>query len=416
MVRRWLMFLGVLAYAVGSIATAQGDALARPKYAIRAGKVLTMDDQNRVLDHVIIFVADGKIERIVPEKGAKIPDGYKVMDHSNHWVLPGFIDCHSHTATNQSGDLHDYVWLTNPGLRAGDLIQVDTFNNNRAIAGGVTTALLIPGSGTNLSGFGGIARHGARTIGEAVMRSPGSLKIAQAGNPERWYFGKGRSYMNYNLRQTLVKARRYWKRWSDFEAGVTKTRPAYDQRWEDFRLIFGKLIPASVHTQMFQVVSKSMTMLHDTFGMKLMIDHGTFDAYKAAALAIERKVYAIVGPRVWWMDEQDRTINSCAGKWWDAGLRKVGLNTDAGVLPQEDLRLQGTLSVKYGWQTYPALEGLTKTAAEILGVDDRIGIIAPGRDADLVAWTGDPFDCRSGVERVFALGRVVYEASGRRLY
>ncbi|MCA9323003.1 MAG: amidohydrolase family protein, partial [Planctomycetes bacterium] len=122
------------------------------------------------------------------------------------------------------------------------------------------------------------------------------------------------------------------------------------------------------------------------------------------------------GPRVWWMDEQDRTINSCAGMWYARGNEKIGLNTDAGVLPQEDLRMQGSVSVHHGWRTYPALRGLTRMAAESLGLDDRIGSLQPGMEADIVVWTGDPLDFRSGVEQVFALGRIAYDAKNRRLY
>ncbi len=388
----------------------------RPKLAILAGKVLTMNAQDQVINNAVIFVADGKIQRIARRKGVKIPQEYTVIDHSADWVMPGLIDPHNHTATQQGGDLHDYVWLTNPGLRAGDLVEVDSTNNRMAIAGGVTTALMIPGSGTNMSGFGGVVRLGAKTAEDAIIKSPGSLKIAQAGNPERWYFGPQRSYMNFNLRQTLQKAKDYHEAWNAYEAGKTKIKPAKNMTWEDFRPLFRNEIPASVHTQMFQVVSESIHLLADEFGLKLMIDHGTFDGFKAGKLVSKRGLHVMVGPRVWWMDPQDGTINSCAGAYWDRGCRKIGLNTDAGVLPQEDLSLQGAMSVRYGWKTYAALKGMTFQAADSLGLQKQIGSIQPGLDADLVAWTGDPLDFRSGVEAVYQLGELVYKPGKRRRF
>ncbi|MFT7616637.1 MAG: imidazolonepropionase-like amidohydrolase [Planctomycetota bacterium] len=388
----------------------------KPKLAILAGKVLTMNAKDQVINNAVVFVSNGKVERIVPRRDAKIPADYKILDHSAHWIMPGLIDPHNHTATEQRNDLHDYVWLTNPGLRAGDLVEVDSPNNRMAIAGGVTTALMIPGSGTNMSGFGGVVRLGAQNAEDAVTKSPGSLKIAQAGNPERWYWGPNRSYMNFNLRQTLQKAKDYHEAWNAFEAGKTKVKPAKDASWEDFRLLFRNEIPASVHTQMFQVVSKSILMLHDEFGLKLMIDHGTFDGFKAGTLAAERNIHVMVGPRIWWMNEQDGSINSCAGGYWDRGCRKVGLNTDAGVLPQEDLSMQGSMSVRYGWETYAALKGMTFQAADSLGLQKQIGSIQPGLDADLVAWTGDPLDFRSGVEAVYQLGALVYKPGKRRRF
>ncbi len=390
--------------------------VSRPRLAILAGKVLTMDAKDRVINNAVILVANGKIEKVGRRRDVPIPIGYKTVDMSAHWVLPGLIDPHNHTATEQRGDLHDYVWLTNPGLRAGDLVEVDSPNNRMAIAGGVTTALMIPGSGTNMSGFGGVVRLGAKRPSDAIIRSPGSLKIAQAGNPERWYWGPNRSYMNFNLRQTLQKAKDYHEAWNDFESGKSKVKPKKDVTWEDFRLLFRNEIPASVHTQMFQVVSESIHLLHDEFGLKLMIDHGTFDGFKAGKLVAERNIHVMVGPRVWWMNEQDGSVTSCAGGYWDRGCRKVGLNTDAGVLPQEDLPLQGAMSVRYGWKTYAALKGMTFQAADSLGLQKQIGSLAPGMDADFVAWTGDPLDFRSGVEAVYQLGELVYKPGKRRRF
>ncbi len=411
---RILGALGLLAVVASSAVRLA--AQERPRYALLAGKVLTMNEADEVVNNAVVLVADGKIEKIMRRSEAAIPAGYEVVDWGDRWLVPGLVDPHNHTATDQRGDLHDYVWLTNPGLRSGDLIEVDTDSNRMAVAGGVTTALLIPGSGTNMSGFGAVARLGAQRQEDAILRSPGSLKIAQAGNPERWYFGSGRTYMNFNLRQTLQKARDYHEAWNAFEQGKTKERPAREAIWEDFRKLFSGEIPASVHTQMFQVVSKSMTMLNDEFGLDLMIDHGTFDGFKAGELAAERDIDIMVGPRVWYMDEQDGSIRSCAGGYWDRGCRRVGLNTDAGVLPQEDLRLQGAMSTRYGWQTYPALKGITRRAAESLNLGDRIGAIIPGLDADIVVWSGNPLDFRSGVEAVYTLGEKVYDASERRRF
>ena len=170
--QRTILPLALVLLSIAVPASAQKEP---GKLALICGKVLTMDEKDTVHDNVVVFIGDGKIERIVPIKSATIPPGYEVHDHSNKWLVPGLIDCHNHTGTDASNDLHDYVWLTNAGLRAGDMIGVDTKDNRRSLAGGVTTALLIPGSGTNMSGFGGIVRFGALTQEEAIMRSPASL-------------------------------------------------------------------------------------------------------------------------------------------------------------------------------------------------------------------------------------------------
>jgi imidazolonepropionase-like amidohydrolase len=385
------------------------------KFAIMAGKILTMDENDTVHDNAILFVSGRKIERIAPIRGTVIPAGYEVIDHREHWLMPGLVDPHNHTATDAPG-LNERVALTNPGLRALDLASLDSNSNDRSLAGGVTTCLMIPGSSTNLGGFGVVLRLGAQRGEDLIMKGYGSVKIAQAGNPESFFFGGERSYMNYNLRQTLEKARQYHEDWNAFEGEGGGDKPSYDPYWEGMRGLFRRDFPASVHTQIYQVVAKTISMLHDEFGLQVMIDHGTFDGYKTAEMVKDRGIYAMIGPRCWWMDPRDRTINGCAAGYAKQGVERVGLNTDAGVLPQEDLPMQGAMAVRYGWKTYDALKGMTFWAADSLNLSDRIGSLRPGLDADIVAWTGNPIDFRSGVERVWVLGEVAYDASVRRLY
>ncbi len=400
MIARVLCTFSVLSMLISMV-----PAQERP-LAILAGKVCVMDKNATVLNNVVVLVSDGRIEKIIPARGASIPDGYRVIDHSDKWVVPGLIDCHNHTA-GALRELNDGVWLTNPGLRTSDLLAPGTDNMKRALAGGVTTVLLIPGSGTNLSGFGTIARTAGRTPQEMLMRGPGSLKIAQAGNPERYYFGVARSYMNFNLRQTLKKAQAH---------AAKSDQGAPNATWDGFRGLFAKEFPVSVHTQIYQVFTKTLTMLHDEFGLWVMPDHSTFDSYKAAELVLERDLHVIVGPRCFWMDPADRTINGCAARFWEAGVRKLGINTDAPVVPEENLTVQAAMAVRLGWETYPALAGLTRIPAEALGVIDRIGTVEVGKDADICVWTGDPIDPRSSVELAVVQGRVAYEAKKERIY
>jgi hypothetical protein len=116
------------------------------------------------------------------------------------------------------------VYQTNPGLDSRAIPRPDNAWVKRARTGGVTTTMMIPGSGTNMGGFGTVVSTGGKTPDEIVVRSPGSLKIAQAGNPE-WYFGgNGRSFMNWNTRQTIEKARAYWEKWQAYEK-LVQSRP-----------------------------------------------------------------------------------------------------------------------------------------------------------------------------------------------
>ncbi|MCA9254899.1 MAG: hypothetical protein KDA33_04650, partial [Phycisphaerales bacterium] len=174
---RWLMAITIV-FSVGATG-AFADEAPSTRFAIEAGKILTFDGSDTIINNGIVLVADGRIEKVGRRGEVEIPDGYQVIDHRNGWVTPGLVDCHNHIAGSLS-DLNDGVYLTNPGLRTLDTVEPRNENLENALSGGVTTVLLIPGSGNNMSGFGTITKTFGNDVEEMVMRSPGSLKIAQA--------------------------------------------------------------------------------------------------------------------------------------------------------------------------------------------------------------------------------------------
>lgn len=408
----WLIALGA-----GALASASAQQAA--VVAIEAGKVLTMGDDDRVLNDAVVLIEGGKIKAIGKRGEVEIPPGAQVIDARDRWLMPGLIDCHDHIAGSLS-DLNDGVYLTNPGLRTVDTLTPNNELLKNARSGGVTTVMLIPGSGNNMSGFGTIARTAGDSVEEMTVRAPGSLKIAQAGNPERYWFGVGRSYMNWNLGQTLAKARAYHDAWTAWEAakarGEELAPPARNLVWEDFRPLFRGEIPVTVHTQAYQVVQKTITQLHDTFGLRVVLDHSTFDGYRTSALVVERDIYTIVGPRQFYFDRTQRRIFSCAQRYFENGVRRLGFNTDAPVLPQEELSLQATIGCRLGFDPYLALKGLTIYPARALLIDDLVGSIEVGKAADFGLWTGDPLDPRHACLMTIVQGKVVYDARKDRRF
>jgi len=408
----WSLLIGTFAMAA-CVSRCAADEPGR--FAFRVGKVITMDADDRVINNAIVLVSDAKIERVGGADEVDIPTGYRLIERPDLWLLPGLIDPHNHSA-GSSRDLHDYVYLTNPGLRTVEALVPESENNKRARAGGVTTVLMLPGSGNNLSGFGTLTKLGGKNVDEMLIRSLGCLKIAQAGNPERYWYGVGRTFMYYNLRQTLHKAREYNEKWERFEKGETKEKPEFDLFWHDFREVFQRKMIALVHTQQYQVVMSTLDMLAKKMKIRVVLGHSTFDAYKTASLVTQQgDVYTTNGPRQIHFDRHQRKIMGNVARWWQGGVRKIGVNTDAGVLPQEDLPYQAAMACYFGWEPYEALCGITRIGAETLMIEDRVGSIEAGKDADLGLWTGDPVDPRSSCEMTLINGRIVYDASqGRR--
>ena len=223
-----------------------------PGLAILARKALVCELEGRVaVDNSVILIEDGKIAAVGGRRELDIPEGYEVLDVGDNWVAPGLIDLHNHTGASL-GDLNDMVFLTNPGIRASAGAVPDNPTQKLALAAGVSSVLTIPGSGTNMGGQGVLMRTGLDGYEENLLRDPGSLKLAQAGNPERrapWF--PRRSFMNYNTRNTFRRGVAYARSWEEFEAGKTSERPEKDLQFEIFRSLTSEETQISTHTQIY---------------------------------------------------------------------------------------------------------------------------------------------------------------------
>ncbi len=419
---RILLLLLTLVGLSGPVRAHDPGTAGGPGLAILTSKAITAELNGRsVVNNAVILIQDGKIEALGAASKIAIPEGYEVLDLGDLWVAPGLIDLHDHVAGGL-GDLNDMVYLTNPGLRASPTITPGNLAMKKALAGGVTSVLLIPGSGTNMGGQGVLVRGGFESFEENLIRDPGSLKLAQAGNPERYLFRVGRSFMNFNTRNTFVRGVAYAKKWEAYEEGVGP-RPEKDLQFEVFRHLRKGEAQVSTHTQMHQVVNKTVEMVAEEMGLPVYIDHGTFNGYMAAARAAKSGVNAILGPRQIQAPmppfvDTDGRILGVAASYQERGHPMIGFNTDAPVVPQEELSVQAAMGVRYGFENseMQAVRGLTIVPATTAGISSAIGSLEVGKDADLLIVTGDPVDPRTSIEMVLQRGHVVYdiEKNGRR--
>ncbi len=381
----------------------------RPPYAIKAGKILTIT--KGVIQNGIVLVKNGKIEKV--GKDIAIPAGYTVIDASQRWLLPGFVDIHSHTGGEGYGDINDMVFSLNPGLRILDTIALNTPGLKRAVAAGVTTINHIPGSGSNNGGTGIIMKTAGDDLDEVVLRFPGVLKISQAGNPERRWSGEigtGRMGMTWHLRELMHQIKAYHDEWEAYESGASKEKPKKNVKFEYIKEVYDGTLPVFVHCCWLQPVQTVFRMYHDELGMEnSVITHGEFGGYQNAPAVSTRKVHYDCGPRLYdfWYDSFRGLITEYA----KAGVKNISINTDAVGTGEEKLFLQAAMAVRLGIDDKMALEGITINGARAFGINDRVGSIEVGKDADLVIWTGNPLDVRSHVILTMINGKIFYEVS-----
>lgn len=384
--------------------------------ALKAEKALTCEfESNRAIDDVVVLVKRGKIVDIGTAGDVAIPEGAEVIDYGERWLTPGLVDLHSHVGGSR-GDINDMVYQLNSELRVSPAVIPDNSSLYRGLAAGVTTILFIPGSGTNMGGTGVLMKLGHDRYEDALVRDPGSLKIAQGDNPTRWGYGMSRILMNYGLRYRLRRGRAYAKAWQEYDRGE-REKPERELELDVFRELYADRTQISTHTQYYQLVLMTLTMLARDFALPTYIDHGSFDSYLTAPIAEKLGVAAILGPREIMVPRPPRfdTDGRIIGTAWgfqEHGDVQIGFNTDAPVVPQEELQLQAAMGVRYGLRNDrgQGLRGVTIIPARVAGIAHRVGSLEVGKDADILVTTGDPVDPRNGVHATWIDGVLHYDA------
>lgn len=367
--------------------------------ALLAGRVLTMDDADTIHQPGMVWMVRGTITYVgLPRE---VPEGFLLVEREDAWAIPGMIDLHSHIQTGGWGDINDMCRTVNPELRASAGFVPGNRLLRRACATGVTTLFGIPGSGTNLSGFGILykTKPDAR-YRDTVIADPGGMKVAQDSNPERragsFAFGNNRASMSWALADVVHRARA--------AARSARKDPALENL---VRVLRGEL-PVLIHTAGGDGVGNTVHMWSHEFHTRCFVSHGSFDGWKVAEAVGALGVPVNHGPRtIDFFSSRNGKVNGTAALY-ASQVPNFSLNTDAGVIPQEELFLQGAMGARYGGDPYDMLRAVTIHPARTFGIDDRVGSLETGKDADVVLYSGDPLDPRSHVEQVWIDGELQY--------
>jgi imidazolonepropionase-like amidohydrolase len=359
----------------------------------------------------VVLVAGGRIE--AAGRDLRVPEGAERVDARGKVVLPGLVDAHVHVGVHSEGDgwagqdTNELTDPVTPQVRALDAINPADLGFADALAGGVLTLNVNPGSGNPIGGQTAAVRSAGRTVDEMLLRAPSGMKSALGENPKRVY-GERKQLPSTRLgtaaviRDALVKAANYLAK-----AERGDDPPERDLRWEALGLVLQGEIPWRQHCHRADDIATALR-LADEFGFRLVIDHGTEAVVLADRLA-ERGVPVLIGPLLTSRSKVELRNRSLAnpGRLAAAGV-ELGLITDHPVVPIHLLHVQAALAVREGLDPAAALRAVTLTPARVLGLDDRLGSLEPGKHATFCIWSGDPLDARSHVESAWIEGRQVY--------
>ncbi len=354
-----------------------------------------------------LVVTEGKITKLGPT--AKAPRDHERIDAAGAWLLPGFVDAHVHLGVHEQGEGWagaDFNETTDPvtaAVRAIDAINPMDIGFDDALAHGVTTVNVNPGSANPIGGLTvAMKTHGA-IVDDMVLRAPSGLKAALGENPKRVY-GEQKKTPSTRL-GTAFTIRKAFSEAREWAAKDSKDRAA-DLVSEALAKVLAREIPWRQHCHRADDIATAIRIA-DEFGYELVLDHGT-EAHKLADRIAERGIPVLYGPMMVSRSKVEVRERSpkAPGILAKAGV-KVSIITDHPVVPIDFLVNQAALAAKEGMDPQEALRAITINPAEVLGVADRIGSLEQGKDADLVLWEGDPLDTRNRALRTWIEGREV---------
>lgn len=357
-----------------------------------------------------LLIQNGKIVSIAPEIAAE--PGMEVYDAAGYRVYPGFVDAHSHIGLDGYGigyegsDYNEINDICSPQLRAIDGIQPWDPMLQEAARAGVTTIATGPGSANVLGGtFAAIKTPKKVRVEQMVIRPEVAMKCAFGENPKRCYQKTSDSTRMSTaaiLRETLFRAKDYMERLEAAGDDVTK-RPVFNMKYQALIPVLKREIPLKAHAHQANDFFTALRIAKE-FHVRITLEHVTEGHLAAEELAREQVPLA-VGPSF-----GHATKFELRNKTWktpavlsQAGCQ-VSIITDAPVTPEHYLPLCAGLAVKAGMDPFEALKAITIHPARHIGVDDRVGSLEVGKDADLVITDGSPFEVFTNVKDVFVEG------------
>lgn len=379
---------------------------------LKGGNFITMSRESKNVNTLII--KDGKIVNLGLD--LTVPEGAEVINCEGKYVLPGFIDAHSHVGIYEEGiqfegdDVNEATDPITPHLRALDAVNPEDLAFQDARENGVTTVITGPGSANVIGGEGLAVKTYGTIIDEMVIKAPTGLKAAFGENPKRVYSAAKKTPSTRMgtaalLRETLVKAQNYMKK---LEKGMEdpEKMPERDLKMETLVKVLRKELPLRCHAHRADDIVTAIRVAEE-FDINLSIEHCT-EGHKIAEFLAKKNVPCIIGPSMTnraKYELKDRTLKT-AGILAKAGV-KVAIMTDHPVIPIHFLPLCAALAVKEGMDEEEALKAITINAAEISGIEDRVGSLDIGKDADIAVFDHHPLNLNARAEIVIINGEII---------
>ena len=377
------------------------------------GTVHTMD--GLTIPNGYVAVSGDKIAKVGPME--ECPDHWEgeTLDARQGHILPGFIDAHCHLGMFgdalgfEADDGNEATDPCTPHLRAIDAVNPLDRCFEEARQAGVTTVLTGPGSANPISGQFAAIKTTGKWVDAMVVQAPAAMKLALGENPKCVYNERHETPVTRMataaiIRENLAKALEYGEKLERAAEDEEEDKPDYDAKLEALLPVVRGELPVHIHAHRADDIATAIRISKE-FGLKCVIVHGT-EAHLIPELLVQEGVPVITGPCL-----GDRSKPELANMTieFPAVLAlpgvKTAICTDHPEVPVQHLVLCAAMAVKGGMNPEAALAAITINPAQIAGIDNRVGSLTPGKDADIVITSGHPINLFSRVQTVLIGGQ-----------
>lgn len=380
--------------------------------------IITMEDRDYPCGYLL--VNGSKIEAVGSME--ELPKPLKAderIDAKGLTLLPGFIDAHCHVGMWEEGmgfegdDGNEDSEPVTPHLRAIDAVNPfdEAFQNARAA--GVTTIVTGPGSANVFGGQFAALKTVGNCVDQMVIKAPAAQKAALGENPKMTYAGKKqmpgtRMATAALVRETLAKAKEYQQDWEEYRAAPDDVdRPSFDFRLESLLPVISGKIPLKIHCHRADDICTAIR-IGEEFKIPITLEHCT-EGHLIPDILAAKNLPIMLGP-TFGTKSKPELKNLSFDIYRELEQRGVefAIITDHPEIPIQELYLCAVLAVRHGLSRRAALRAITINAAKNTGIDDRVGSLKPGKDADFLLMSGELMTIDAKMESVTICGKKLF--------